>query len=118
MKYCTNCGNEMQDGEAFCSRCGKPADGQVAPAPVQSAPMKDDQATLNTVIKVFMIIGCIINACYFLIPLLWCVPMTISAFKKMERGERIGTGFKVCTLLFVNLIAGILLVIRNEPQDK
>ena len=61
-----------------------------------------------------MIIGCIWSG-LALIPLLWTVPMTISLFRKTENGEEISTGFKICTLLFVGLIGGILLLCNKNP---
>jgi len=39
-KFCSNCGAEIQDGFAFCEKCGNPVDGSVkAPAqqPAQQA---------------------------------------------------------------------------------
>lgn len=75
---------------------------------------KPQDNSMNTVIKVFMILSCVFGACFYLIPLAWRVPMTVHAFKKLDAGEPIGTGFKVCTLLFVGLIPGILLLVRND----
>lgn len=43
-------------------------------------------------------------------PLLWMIPMTVSYGKKITSGEKVGVGFKLCTLLFVNLISGILML--------
>ena len=72
---------------------------------------------LATAIKVFMILGCINSFAFGLVPLIWRIPMTIHAFKKLEKNEAMGTGFKVCTLLFTNLIAGILLfLIKDEDM--
>lgn len=45
-----------------------------------------------------------------LIPLLWCVPMTVSIYRASKGEEILSTGFKVGTLIFVNLVAGILLL--------
>ena len=47
-----------------------------------------------------------IGAIAYLIPLAWVIPMTV----KVAKEGPLGTGFKVCTLLFVNLISGILLL--------
>ena len=60
-----------------------------------------------------MILGCIAAAFAFLIPLIWAIPMTVHAFRKINDGEPMGVGFKVCTLLFLNMIAGILLLVRD-----
>ena len=49
-----------------------------------------------------------------LIPLCWCIPMTISVYKAYKGEKELGVGFKVCTLLFVSLIGGILLLCDND----
>lgn len=71
-----------------------------------------------TAIKVFLIIGCILNALLFMfIPLAWCIPMTVVVFKTYNRGCDVSTGMKVCTLLFVNLVAGIIMLcIKPGPK--
>lgn len=48
------------------------------------------------------------------IPLFWCVPMTIAVYRAYKGERTLSTAFKVCTLLFVNLIAGILLLIDKD----
>lgn len=133
MKYCTNCGAEAQDGAAFCTRCGyslsvqtQTAQTQTAqtqtPPPVQpvrpiqvvvQAPRPKYDETMSVIVKVFMIIGCVSQG-GFLLPLLWCIPLTVSVFNSFRDGRPIGTGTKVCVLLFVNLIAGICLLVMNE----
>ena len=103
MKYCSKCGNELLDDAVICPKCGCAVEGMRNPETV------DNRSGLQTAAKIFMIIGCIaIGWC--LIPLAWCIPMTVSYFGKTERGERVSTGFKICTLLFVNMIAGILML--------
>lgn len=62
-----------------------------------------------TVILVFMIISCVVQG-FFLIPLAWCIPMTIHANNCMKRGIKMDVGFKVCVLLFQNMIAGIIML--------
>jgi hypothetical protein len=106
----------MQNAQAYA----QPAEQPYA-QPVQynqygqyNAYAKPQDNTINTVIKVFMIISCVFGACFYLLPLAWRVPMTVHAFKKLDAGEPISTGFKVCTLLFVGLIPGILLLVRND----
>ena len=49
-----------------------------------------------------------------LIPLIWCIPMTMSVYKAYKGEKELTTGFKVCTLLFLNLIAGILLLCDKD----
>ena len=101
MKYCTHCGQELVDDAVVCTKCG---------CSVSSSKSSSDSSVIKTVTKVFMILGCIAGAGAFLIPLAWCIPMTVSYFRKVERHEPISVGFKVCTLLFVNMVAGILML--------
>lgn len=49
-----------------------------------------------------------------LIPLIWCISMTMSVYKAYKGEKELTTGFKVCTLLFLNLIAGILLLCDQD----
>jgi len=49
-----------------------------------------------------------------IITLAWCVPMTRSYFDKVKKGESVSFEFKMCTLLFVSLIAGILMFCDNN----
>lgn len=74
---------------------------------------KRNVSSLKQTAKVFMIIGAILEGiCIF--PLIWTIPMTRSYCRKIENGEPIDTGFKVCTLLFVSTIAGILMLADGE----
>lgn len=51
---------------------------------------------------------------WMLIPLAWCIPMTIKVYKAYKGEEILTTGFNVCVLLFVSLIAGILLLCDDD----
>lgn len=48
-------------------------------------------------------------AIFTLIPLVWQIPMTVKIFKHIKARRSFTKGFCVCTLLFLNLIAGILM---------
>jgi hypothetical protein len=82
---------------------------QTAVSPAK--PMYDE--ALVIIVKIFLILGCL-SQCWLLLPLLWCIPLTVSVFNSFRDGRPIGTGTKVCVLLFVNLIAGICLLVMNE----
>ena len=71
-----------------------------------------------TAVKVMMVIGCVIGATYYLIPLLWCVPMTVVAWKKLDRGEPLGTAFKVCTCIFVSRLAGFFMFMMKDEVPR
>ena len=134
MKYCSKCGAQLPDEAIFCHACGRAVDPQFnqqahgtdqsqswyqtpnqAPlwhqAPTQSA----NNNGLATATKILMIIGTVVMAIYTLgIALAWCLPMTISYLNSIKEGRTVSTGFKVCTLLFVSLIAGILMLCDNS----
>ncbi len=136
MKYCSKCGAELFDEAVVCVKCGCFTQDQAAPVcqqPIHNQwnenpsqligiqpTMQNTFAKSNgnaTAIKVFLIIGTVLMALYtFFIGLAWCLPMTLSYCGKVKRGEPIGTGFKVCTLIFVSLIAGILMLCDNENK--
>jgi len=112
MKNCSVCGLAVEDGVNFCPKCGSNTFVQSAQQP-QTAPATKDSG-LKTAAKVFMVIGTVVLGLCTWIALAWCLPMTIIYFDKVKKGEPVGTGFKVCCLLFVSLIAGIIMLCDNE----
>ena len=113
MKYCSKCGAELFDETVICVKCGCPVGNSVQFDP--QAPAAPKQSGLTTAAKVFMILGTVLMAIYTLcIGLAWCLPMTLHYFKKIKRGERLGTGFKVCSLIFVSLLGGIFMLCDND----
>ena len=111
MKYCMHCGAEIYDDAVVCIKCGRSVETK-KPA----VPQKQEDDTMNTIIKVFLILGCISQG-WLLIPLAWCIPITVSIFHAMRDKRPISTGMKVCTLLFVNLVAGICLLCVNDNNN-
>ena len=99
MRYCNHCGKEINDDAVICINCG---------CSTQNNELKKSNS-LQIAAQVFMIISTIYWG-FFLIPLAWCIPMTVALSNKIKSGEQISTGFKVCILLFVNIISGILLL--------
>ncbi len=114
MSFCTKCGNQVSDGSLFCEKCGT----SVVVAETVLEPVVEPakrQSGIVTAIKVFLIIGTIFVAIStYGIGLAWSLPMTISYFKRVESGARIGVGFKICTALFINTVAGLLMLGSNE----
>ena len=90
---------------------------QAPPVIQQTVVVVDDQSGLKTAAKVFMILGCI-SFGWTLIGLAWSIPMTVTVFHRFRDNEPVGTGLKVCTLLFLNVIAGILLLCVKNPQPQ
>ena len=110
MKYCTHCGAEIMDEAVLCVHCGCSVKEQSL-----MIPQKDN--TLETVIKVLLILGCI-SLGWMIIPLAWCIPITVTIFKRFKNNEYISTSLKICTLLFVNLIAGICLLCMDDQKGR
>ena len=67
--------------------------------------------------KVLMIISTVLLG-FIIIPLAWTIPMTITYCKKLGKGEQIGIGFKICSLIFVSTIGGILMLCDTSQMDK
>ena len=106
MKFCQKCGKEIFDDAVVCPGCGC----SVVTEPKQTVHGNDGLATAS---KVLLILGCIMQG-VFLIPLSWCIPITMSVCGKLKRGEKISTGLKVCSLLFVSFLGGIFLLCRSD----
>ena len=104
-KFCPHCGQQIDACAVLCVHCG------CSIRPVSATPDKKD--ILTTIVKIFMIVGCI-SIGWLLLPLAWCIPMTVSVFKSLDEGRAISTGMKVCSLLFVNTIAGICMLCSND----
>jgi len=114
MKYCSKCGTELFDEAVVCPKCGCPTElyKQEMNTEIQEKPK--EISGLKKTAKVFMIIGCVFSALCWLIPLAWAIPMTVSYCKKIKRHETVSVGFKVCSLLFVSQIGGILMLCDKD----
>lgn len=82
----------------------------------ETYPRDDTQRTLLLVAFVFSLISTLISA-FIIIPLAWMIPMTVVSWG-IYKGTRPNTiAFGVCSLIFVSLIAGILLLCaRKDPR--
>lgn len=106
MKYCTHCGAEVLDEAEICVNCG---------CRVESQRHNSENGTLGTIAKVFMIIATVLiglSTCG--IGLAWCIPMTISVCRKIDNNQPISVAMKVCTLIFVGIVPGILLLCMQD----
>ena len=89
----------------ICTKCGCATEQEAKPVQTTSGYV--------TAAKVFMVIGTVLSG-FYVIPLLWCLPMTIAYFKKTGAGKRVSVGFKICSTLFVSLIGGLLMFGDNR----
>lgn len=113
MKYCSKCGKELFDEAVVCVGCGCSCATQ-AEMPYDFDGSQKSSG-LKSAAKIFMILGTVIMGLFsFLIPLAWCIPMTVSYYNKVKRGEPISVAFKVCCLLFVSSLAGILMLVDRD----
>lgn len=62
---------------------------------------------------IFTLLGTIAFG-WTLIPLIWCIPMCVKTWRSYKTGESISTGWKVCILLFCDIIAGIILLCDTD----
>jgi uncharacterized membrane protein YvbJ len=109
MSYCPKCGAKMEDNATICPSCGY----NLREEPNVEAVKSNGNESLQLVAKVFMIISTVLTGIY-IIPLLWTIPMTVHYFTSCKEKRPVGIGFKVCTLIFVSLIAGILMLVDNQ----
>lgn len=138
MKYCSKCGTELQDSDIYCPKCGAKVGNSSSANEFtytntnynyDGGSSNNVQSNNNsTLLKVGFAFGIVnIVACLFmffiylgvfgpytfmyLIPLFWDIPMVIYVYKAMKDSSiRLSMAFKVCYLLFVNLIGGICLL--------
>jgi len=134
-KYCIHCGSQILPEAVICPKCGC-AVGKNK----RNVSEADKSRILQLVTKIFMMIAlgsCIVNGIgailtsglfvvglgqlefsytifTSLIPLVWIIPMTMHYFKATKNKQPITTGFKVCTLIFVSFVAGILMFCESS----
>ncbi|MGM9873695.1 MAG: zinc-ribbon domain-containing protein [Bacilli bacterium] len=125
MKFCSKCGKELADDDIYCTACGNKVGHNQTNDSSSSDVVYQDVLTISNsdnkkekpefaiVVKVFMIISTVFCG-FFIIPLAWMIPMTVHAFRCMDNNEKMTTGFKVCSLLFVSVIAGIFMLIDEN----
>ena len=113
MKYCTKCGGELVDEAIVCPHCGVLVDEKKASAVTDKSGA--ETSTLKLIAKIFMLLGCVVLGIY-LIPLCWTIPMTVHYWKAVKEHRPVSTGFKVCALLFVSTVGGILMLCDNSDD--
>lgn len=105
MKHCTHCGAEIAEDAVICVNCG---------CSTEDKPVKVKPSGVKIAARIFMILGCVFSAFLFLIPLFWTLPMTVKYWYAVEDNKPVGTAFKVCSLLFVSTIGGILMLCADD----
>ena len=76
---------------------------------------KDSDKTLRLVAFILYLISTI-SVGWAIIPLAWMIPMTVISWGIYKGEKRNTVAFGVCTLIFVNLISGILLLVSSKDD--
>lgn len=145
--FCPKCGKEVSDNSTFCSQCGyKISNDNASSNKVGRYENQgiDMGITVFMILSIFLCaLMCTVMLTMFsqffeiffpgitvasgldvlfriipVIPLIWIIPMTIYFVIKSKSQQRIEIGYKICVLLFVNLIAGIMLLCRKENDQE
>lgn len=81
----------------------------ITPAPLTN----DTDQTLRLIAFIFNIVN-LVSVGWLIIPLAWMIPMTVISWGIYKGTKRNTTAFGVCTLIFVNLVSGILLLVSKK----
>lgn len=77
--------------------------------------VSDQDKTLRLIAFIFNIISLVL-ACWLIIPLAWMIPMCVISWG-IYKGTKANTvAFGVCTLIFMSLVGGILLLISKKDR--
>lgn len=87
----------------------------MAEAEIVSTPKQDTDTVLRLVAFILNLITTI-SVGILIIPLAWMIPMTVISYGIYKGTKRNTVAFGVCTLIFVNLIAGILLLVSKKDD--
>jgi len=146
IKYCSHCGSQLKEGADFCVNCGcratpepsnqaKSVNKDKILTMIAQVFMVMTCAEVGIIALVFIglanlvgmvsvysaefffVIFFITLAFVSLVPLAWCIPMTVYLFKSAKENKPVSMTYKICTLIFVNIVAGILLLCRKESDE-
>lgn len=76
--------------------------------------LSSDQ-TLKLIAFIFNLVSTI-GVGWMLIPLAWMIPMTVISWGIYKGEKRNTVAFGVCTLIFVSLVSGILLLVAKKDK--
>lgn len=87
-----------------------------APAFTPATPaVTDNDKTLYLVAFILNIVSTV-SVGWLIIPLAWMIPMTVISYGIYKGTKKNTTAFGVCTLIFLNLISGILLLVAKKDD--
>lgn len=111
--YCPKCGKENSDSATYCDSCG--AALKDTPTTYNCVAENKSNSAKKTMYLIAFILSLIatIGCGFFLIPLAWMIPMTVTIYKAYNNNTVLSTGFKVCVLLFNTFVGGIILLFAD-----
>lgn len=77
--------------------------------------MSDNDRTLRFVAFIFNLVGTVMIG-WTLLPLAWMIPMTVISWGIYKGTKKNTVAFGVCTLIFVNIVGGILLLVSKKDD--
>lgn len=143
---CPYCGAEILENASFCVSCGaqitrepaaQPQAQTQTAAPVQPqaqaqqpqttvyinntqpvAPAQYDRSKNSGLLLAAFILNLVttIICGIVIIPLAWMIPMTVHSYGVYKGTKPNTTAFAVCTLLFLDLISGILMLVAGTED--
>lgn len=99
---------------------GDPSGGNAAPAPTYytqpaAAPVDSNKQTMRLIAFIFNIIATVAIG-WTILPLAWMIPMSVMSWGIYKGTRKNSVAFGVCTLLFMGVVSGILLLVSGEDQ--
>lgn len=91
----------------------KPVKKVEEPKPVVTREDRNPIGGLGKTAKIFLLISIIVGY-VFILPLAWMLPMHIYYSKHITKKIKISTGYKICVLLFINIVPGILMLCDHK----
>ena len=131
--YCKNCGNEIDESAVICTKCG------YATEKLQDIGTKSKQKSGKYITSlIFLIISICANGIYFilmlaralsyiyinyaLISLIYLIPITVCSIAIIKLNnvstKKELTAISIITLIFGNIIAGIIMLTINDEDLK
>jgi len=77
--------------------------------------LSDSDKTLRLIAFILCLLSTV-SISWLLIPLAWMIPMTVVSWGIYKGTKNNTVAFGVCTLIFLNLVAGILLLISTKDK--
>lgn len=75
----------------------------------------DEDRTLYLIAFIFNLLTTV-GAGWLIIPLAWMIPMTVISYGIYKGTKKNTVAFAVCTLIFVNVVSGILLLVAKKED--